>query len=167
MSKPGAFSRNSLTITAGPEEVFDILEDPDTYPEWLVGASRITNVDRTWPRVGSKFSHRIGVGPLVIPGSTSIKVVDRPSQLVLGAGLGVLGEALVRFRLEDVPTGTQVTLEETLVRGPARIPWGGLRQLVGAALRGRNAISLSSLERVVLARSKAKSTRPQNEIRRL
>ncbi|MGB3411740.1 MAG: SRPBCC family protein [Microthrixaceae bacterium] len=154
-----------MTVTAGQEEVFDILEDPDTYPDWLVGASRIIKVDSTWPRVGSKFSHRIGVGPFVMPGSTSIKVIDRPSELVLGAGMGVLGEATVRFRLEQVPAGTQITLEETLTRGPARTPWSGIRLLLGTALRGRNAISLSSLERVVLARSAGKSTEPRSTSR--
>ncbi len=141
-----------MVMRADPEAVFRVLEKPDTYPDWLVGARRITRVEDSWPEVGSKFSHRIGFGPLVVPGSTSVRVFDRPSELVLGAGMGILGEAVVRFRLAAVPGGTEVTLEETLVRGVVRAAGGKFRSLVGTVLWGRNAVSLSSLERLVLPR---------------
>lgn len=165
MKRTNVSARNSSILSASPEDVFSVLEDPATYPEWLVGASRITDVDENWPELGSKFSHRIGFGPFVIPGSTSMRVLDRSSELVLGAGMGILGEAIVRFQLEAVPEGTKVTLEETLIRGAAKTAWGSCRLLVGTALWGRNAISLSSLEQLVLERRDKKSTRTQTEKR--
>lgn len=140
---------NTVLIEAPPQRVFDVLVDPRTYPEWLVGAQHIRAVDDAWPAPGAQFHHRIGVGPLTVPGSTSVRRSDAPHELVLAAGMGPFGEASVRFVLEQVGDGTEVTVEEEPVRGPARLLWRGARSLVSAALWGRNAMSLSALDRLV------------------
>jgi uncharacterized protein YndB with AHSA1/START domain len=141
-----------VIIEATREQVFDVLVDPTTYPEWLVGAQRIRSVDPDWPRPGSEFRHRIGVGPLAVPGSTTIRRLREPHELVLAAGMGPFGEAAVRFVLDAVADGTEATIEEEPAKGVARVAWRGSRSLVSAALWGRNAVSLASLARTVRQR---------------
>lgn len=151
MPKTPKASANTIVMRATPAEIFDVLEDASSYPDWLVGAQRITAVDDDWPAVGARFCHRIGFGPLALPGSTSIRHIDRPGELVLGAGMGILGEAVVHFRLREVEGGTEVSLHETLARGPARVAAQLARPPISTALWGRNAVSLTSLEKLVTA----------------
>jgi hypothetical protein len=115
----------------------------------LVGAQHIREVDPDWPAVGSRFRHRIGFGPLQVPGTTSVRQLDRPRQLALAAGMGPFGEASVRFSLAAVPEGTRVDVAEEPTRGAARLAWRWCRRSVGLALWGRNSVSLAALERAV------------------
>jgi uncharacterized protein YndB with AHSA1/START domain len=142
-------STASEFIVASPAEVFAVLVDPATYPEWLVGARRIRSVDDDWPAPGSSFRHTIGWGPARIPGSTSVRRCVAPLELVLSAGMGPLGEASVRFELEATGDGTLVRLEELPASGPVRVAWRLVGPPVGALLWGRNAVSLGSLARRV------------------
>ena len=50
-------------FAAPVETVFAVLTDPTTYPSWLIGAADIRSIDRSWPAPGSRFHHRVGVGP--------------------------------------------------------------------------------------------------------
>jgi uncharacterized protein YndB with AHSA1/START domain len=140
-------------IPATPAEVFAVLTDPTTYPQWLVGAQRIRSVDDDWPAAGSQFRHAIGVGPAALPGSTSVRHCARDVELVLAAGMGPFGEAAVRFVLTPTEEGTSVQVHELPVKGPARLAWRVARPIVSAALWGRNAVSLAALSRVVQERS--------------
>lgn len=149
---PDSSSTTSELIEAPPEQVFAVLVDPTTYPRWLVGAQRIRSVDENWPEVGSTFRHTIGLGPVRVAGSTSVRRCREPEELVLAAGMGPLGEASVRFELEPAPEGTLVRLEEEPARGPMRGAWLLVRPLVMLGLWGRNAASLDALSRVVRGR---------------
>ena len=140
---------NEIEIEATPGVVFAVLVDPRTYPSWLVGAQTIRSVDDEWPKAGSAFRHRIGFGPAVIAGSTSIRRIEDDRLLELGAGMGPLGEALVRFTVEPSDGGSTVTVEEVPNRGVARAMWKVLRPITNAGLWGRNAVSLNSLKEVV------------------
>ena len=146
----GGASTSSVVIEAPPDRVFDVLVDPVTYPDWLVGAQRIKAVDDNWPTVGSRFRHRIGFGPVGVSGSTSVRRCDRPHELCLAAGMGPFGEAAVRFVLAGAPGGTEVLLQEEPAKGLARVSWRLWRSGVSAALWGRNVVSLAALERSVL-----------------
>jgi len=143
-------TENSVIIEADRERVFAVLLDPTTYPDWLVGAQSIRSVDAHWPDTGTKFHHRIGFGPLAIPGSTSVRRVERGEQLQLGAGMGVLGEAVVTFRLSATSGGTEVRVEEQPDHGPVRLAWSVASPVMRFGLWGRNAVSLSSLRATVL-----------------
>lgn len=145
-------STNQIDIEAPLERVAAVLRDPRTYPEWLVGAQAIRSIDDGWPAVGSKFHHRIGVGPLAVPGSTTVRR-DEPRELVLGAGMGPFGEAKVVFTLEPTAQGVHVTVEEEPRAGAARLAWKVLRPVVTLGLWGRNEVSLESLRDVVLDRA--------------
>ena len=146
-------TENSIVIEADRSRVFRVLLDPTTYPDWLVGAQAIRSVDQDWPARGAKFHHRIGVGPLTVPGSTSVREVEPDTELELGAGMGPLGEARVTFRLRDDPDGTEVVVEEAPARGPVRAAWRVAAPALRIGLWGRNAVSLASLRSTVLRSS--------------
>jgi uncharacterized protein YndB with AHSA1/START domain len=137
---------SSLRFDCPIEQVFDALVDPVGYPSWLVGAQAIRSVDRAWPAPGSSFRHVIGVPPLLVPGSSTVRALTPPTELVLAAGMGFLGEATVRFRLrEDAAGGTVVRVDERFVAGPAGWSWRFARPLLRPLVWGRNAVSLESL----------------------
>jgi carbon monoxide dehydrogenase subunit G len=139
-------SSNTVAIARPLSVVFDLICDPTTYPEWLVGAQEIRHIDDEWPMVGSTFEHRIGVGPIRIPGSTTVELLDSPNHFALAAGMGPLGEARVDFRLRGIDgTSTEVTIEETPSAGLARIGWFIYRPVIFGLLWGRNAVSLHAL----------------------
>jgi uncharacterized protein YndB with AHSA1/START domain len=127
--------------------IFSVLSDPWRYADWVVGAKRIRGVDSTWPEPGSRFHHRVGVGPLTIEDSTVVEAYNPPNRLVLRARARPAGIARVTITL--VPTrdgGTDVELEEYPVGGPAR--WIH-NPLLDALIAARNRKSLRELERLV------------------
>ncbi|CAN5505202.1 hypothetical protein BH10ACT3_BH10ACT3_17200 [soil metagenome] len=144
-----AGSHNQIEIEASPEDVFEILADPRTYPEWLVGAQVIRAVDDSWPEPGSQFHHKIGLGPLNVPGSTTVRALDAPRSLELAAGMGPFGEASVRFIVTKTATGSSVEVEELPRKGLARGAWRVMSPVTNLALWGRNAVSLSKLQEVI------------------
>ena len=150
--------RASVEVGAPPAVVFEQLLDASSYPSWLVGARRIRSVDPSWPMVGAAFQHVIGGGPIAVPGSTTIVTLREPHELVLSAGMGILGRAVVRFVLEPRgPEGdtTLVSMYEAAAEGPARWAWVGVRPLALLALFGRNALSLAHLRDLVEAQDGA------------
>lgn len=139
---------NSVEIDLPIDEAFDLVADASRYPHWLVGAQEVA-VGDGWPRPGSSFSHRIGFGPARIPGSTTVRVIDRPTRLVLAAGMGVLGEATVEFGLDPISADrTLVTIAEAPAKGAIRVGWKVSQPLVFALLWGRNRISLDALAEI-------------------
>jgi uncharacterized protein YndB with AHSA1/START domain len=136
----------SVLVQRSIGSVFDAVVDPESYPSWLVGARTIRGVDPDWPAVGSSFRHVIGVPPLLVPGSSTVRLVRRPTEFVLGAGMGPLGEAVVHFRLSERASGsTSVEVDERFVAGPAGWSWRWARPVVGGLVWGRNAVSLEAL----------------------
>lgn len=136
-------STNVAEIDLPIDEVFDLLCDAAHYPEWLVGAQHIRSVDTNWPRPGASFLHRIGLGPLTVPGSTTVRAAERPHRLTLAAGMGPLGEATVDFELTSDGDGrTFVTMEEKPARGPMRLGWKVATPALRMLLWGRNEASM-------------------------
>ena len=148
-------SNNSTLIDLPIDEAFDLITDASCYPEWLVGAQEIRHVDAEWPAIGASFVHRIGFGRARVPGSTTVREIERPSCLVLAAGMGPLGEATVRFELRAVGAGTEVTVLEQPATGLARLGWYLARPVVFSLLWGRNELSLSQLSQLAEQRSVA------------
>ena len=135
-------SRNSQRIQAPVARVFEQLLDATSYPEWLVGAQAITHVDEHWPSVGASFHHRIGAGPLRVPGSTTIAELVPDRTLVLRAGMGPLGEAEVRFALEPDGAETVIEMEERPTHGVVKLTDRMTGPVVPMMLWGRNHVSM-------------------------
>lgn len=131
-----------------PKEVFEALLDARSYPEWLVGAQRIRQVEPAWPAPGSSFHHSIGVGPLRVRDKTTVLRVEPSVRLELRAGIGPAGSARVVFAIVGTGDGRSVvTIEETPETGVVRFVWSTLgRPLLALGLWGRNDVSLRQLK---------------------
>ena len=86
-------TRNERTIRALPDQVWDVLSDGWLYPVWVVGATRMRDVDGNWPEVGSCLHHSAGVWPLVVSDSTEV-LENRPGSVLRMRARGwPIGEA--------------------------------------------------------------------------
>ena len=65
-------STTSRPISATPEQVWEVLADGWLYPLFVVGASRMRDVDDDWPAVGSRLHHSVGTWPLLIDDTTEV-----------------------------------------------------------------------------------------------
>jgi hypothetical protein len=112
-------SSTERVMKATPEHVWDVLCDGWLYPLWVVGASRMRDVDETWPEVGSQLHHSVGSWPALIDDSTEVEECRPLRMLKLRARAWPTGEAMVVIRLEPVGAETRVVIEENAVNGPA------------------------------------------------
>ncbi len=55
-------AENTRLVHATPEQVWEVLCDGWVYPVWVVGASRMREVDDSWPAVGSSCTTRWACG---------------------------------------------------------------------------------------------------------
>lgn len=145
MAEPDTF------IDASAEAVFEVLLDPYTYPDWVVGCQKIREVDRSWPSPGARFHHRVGVGPLAVDDSTKIVAVEPPCRLVLEARAGPAGTAEVVFDVTPEDEGSRVTIAERPVDGPAEALGGVVKD---GLLEFRNVESLQRLKECVEKRDR-------------
>jgi NAD(P)-dependent dehydrogenase (short-subunit alcohol dehydrogenase family) len=130
-------------VSAPPQAVWAVLADGWVYATWVVGASRMRDVDATWPQEGSRAHHSFGLWPAVIDDNTEVLYADPERELVLKARGWPVGEAHVRLVLTgDGADGTEVSIEEDAVGGPGRLLPRPLRQ---AAVIPRNKESLRRL----------------------
>jgi uncharacterized protein YndB with AHSA1/START domain len=124
------------------DRVFEVVSDPTTYPDWLVGAKAIRSVDDHWPQAGSEFHHRVGlIGPLTVADSTTSLDVDAPRFLALEVRARPLIKARVEFRLAEVtPERTRVTMDETVIG-----QFSPLAPVLEPGIEARNRASLNAL----------------------
>ena len=101
-----------------PEEVFGVLEDGWLFAVWVVGASRIRDVDATWPKADSKIHHSVGSWPLLIDDTTGVVEIDPFRSVRLRARAWPAGEADVFIEVQQIPAGCRVTITEDAVKGP-------------------------------------------------
>jgi uncharacterized protein YndB with AHSA1/START domain len=139
----------SRTLLAPREAVWDTLIDPGTYPDWLIGASKIRNVDRSWPGVGSRFQHRVGIGWLSIPDHSEVVAIGPGRLLRLEVKARPLVSAVVTFVLVSDGTGTAVAIEE---EPKLRTIGNIVRPVMDPTIHIRNHRSLRRLDRVVQER---------------
>jgi uncharacterized protein YndB with AHSA1/START domain len=133
---------NTRIIHATPEKVWDVLADGWLYPLWVVGATRMREVDGHWPEKGARLHHSVGTWPLVLDDNTEVLEVVPGSKLVLRARAWPTGEAAVTMHLNPSGTETEVVMEEDVVAGPSRLVPKPLRHV---GLRWRNVESLRRL----------------------
>ena len=142
-------SRNSRLIHATPDQVWTVLSDGWLYPLWVVGASRMREVDDHWPTVGSKLHHSVGTWPMLIDDNTEVLEARPGSMLRLRARGWPAGEAEVVIHLESSGADTEVVIEEDAVKGPALLMPKPLRDV---QLAWRNVETLRRLAFVVEGR---------------
>ena len=65
-------SRNTRTIKTTPDKVWAVLADGWLYPLWVVGASRMRDVDADWPRSAPGSTTRWASGRCVLDDDTEV-----------------------------------------------------------------------------------------------
>lgn len=140
---------NQRFMLAPPQAVWDALADAGGYGYWVVGSKTIRDADPEWPAPGSKFHHRIGVGPLTVEDHTESLEARAPELLRLRAKGRPVGTATVTLELRPRDGGTVVRITEN-PDGAYRAL--ALNPLTHAITKARNAESLMRLEELALRR---------------
>jgi hypothetical protein len=116
-----AVSTNARVMSTSPAQVWAVLADGWLYPLWVVGASRMREVDDTWPHPGARLHHSVGTWPLLLDDITEV-VESRPGSLLeLKAHAWPAGRADVRIQLRPQGSDTEVVIEENATKGPAAL----------------------------------------------
>jgi len=145
-------SVNTRIVAATPDDVWKVLADGWLYPLWVVGATRMRDVDKNWPDKGSRIHHSIGVWPMLINDHTEVLDVVPGRSITLRARAWPVGEAKVDIRLSDVGAQTEVVIEEDAIAGPGVLvpePFKGL------TLKWRNVETLRRLAFIAEGRHEA------------
>lgn len=140
---------NERTIEATPDQVWQVLADGWLYPLWVVGASRMREVDDHWPAVGAQLHHSVGSWPLLVDDTTEVVQMTPGAALAVHARARPIGTAGVTIRLQGVGAQTRVTLEEEVIAGPGRLVPKPLREV---PVRWRNVETLRRLAYLVEGR---------------
>jgi Polyketide cyclase / dehydrase and lipid transport len=150
-------ARNEISIGITPDELFEVLLDPNAYPKWVVGTRRIRAVDADWPRAGARFHHSVGAGPFSTRDSTKILLSRPPYDLDLEVRFRPLGVARVSLRLSESGKGRcRIVLDEEPIAGPA----AGLHgRAWDAVVHVRNALSLWRLRSLAEGRPRVEHPR--------
>ncbi len=148
-------SINERSVECTPDAVFDVLADGWLYATWVVGASRIRDVDGHWPQVGSKLHHSVGVWPLLLHDDTEVLEVAPSRLLRLQVRAWPAGEATVTLTLDPTPAGCLITMEEHATDGPAALIPAPVMDLL---LHARNAETLDRLALLAVGRSTVNPT---------
>ena len=111
-------SINVREMQCTPDDVFAVLADGWLYPTWVVGASRMRDVDARWPAVGSRLQHSFGVWPALIDDETVVLEWDPPRLMVIQPHGWPIGEARVTIEAKPRRAGCVVRITETAVKGP-------------------------------------------------
>ena len=139
----------SRVIDAPATEVFAVLADPETYPDWLLGAANIRDADHNWPSPGSVFHHTVGVRPFALADTTMVRDVEPDRSLCLSVRARPLVTAEVEFRI--IPDGDRCVL--TMEEEPSLRLLGNLvRPILDPVTHVRNHRSLQRLDDLVLRR---------------
>lgn len=141
----------STTIEAGASDVWEILSDGWLFGLWVVGASRIRNVDDSWPAPGSEIHHSVGSWPLMLDDTTSVVTCVANAALGLQARAWPGGEARVDITIEGQGGRSVVTMSEDVTHGPALMIPSVVRR---AVLDPRNKESLKRLTYLVEQRAR-------------
>ena len=114
-------SVNSRQVKATPEQVWNVLSDGWLYPLFVVGASRMREVDDHWPAVGARLHHSVGAWPLLLDDTTEVLDVAPGARLKLRARAWPTGAAEVTLKLQASGAETEVVIEENVVSGPGAL----------------------------------------------
>lgn len=130
-------------MAASPWAVWSVLSDGRLYGSWVVGASRVRDIDANWPNVGAKIHHSVGVWPTLLNDETESLACVSERMLRLRARGRPFGQATVELHLTRTADGCEVRMLEDVTHGPGRLIPEAIRRL---SLIPRNQECLKRLE---------------------
>ena len=136
----------SREMRASAARAFSALVDVETYPDWLIGAAEIRDVDDAWPAAGSTFKHVVGVGPFRIPDNTEVLEIHDGELLRLKVRARPFIWAVATFRVLGDGERCVVTMQE---EPAARLIGNVVRPIMDPTMHVRNHRSLRRLAQVV------------------
>ncbi len=148
-------SVNQRDVKCSPADVFAVLADGWLLGLWVVGASRIREVDAAWPAPGAAVHHSVGIWPALLDDTTTVQSYVPGQSLRLRARAWPAGEADVLIEVTGTAAGCRVTITEDASKGPGLLVPKPLRSL---GLRHRNTESLDRL--AFLAENRQQQRRP-------
>lgn len=135
-------STTQREMSCTPQDVFAVLADGWLFAVWVVGASRIRDVDMAWPKEGASIHHSVGAWPLLLDDTTSVVDIVPNRSMHFRARAWPAGEADVLIDAVPTPNGCRVTMTEHAVKGPGSlIP----RPIIDVLLNWRNVETLRRL----------------------
>ena len=149
-------SENQRTIHASPDAVWQVLSDGWLYPVWVVGATRMRDVDAAWPAPGSRIHHSAGVWPLIVNDETTVEAAEPLRRMQLRAKGWPLGEADVVIELDPVGDATVVRIREDAATGPGKLVPAVVR---APMIKWRNAETLRRLAFICEGRVEGRTPR--------
>lgn len=145
-------SRSTITVDAPAKTVYAVLADPPSYEIWVVGNKSIRGYDKSWPKPGSTFHHKVGFGLLATKDRTVALEAEPSRHLVMEVRALPYIRATVSFDLEPDGRRTRVTMEELPRGNPWETVWNPVFDL---AVGVRNAETLRRLKRLAEVRAGA------------
>jgi uncharacterized protein YndB with AHSA1/START domain len=136
-------AHNEITTHAAPDAVFAVLADPRSFARWVVGSRKVRAADPDWPAPGATFDHAVGIGPLTVADSTTVRAAERPHRLEMLVRARPLTVAVVTLRLHADGSGTRVEMDERPADLRSRI---FMNPLTDPLVRVRNHESLRRLK---------------------
>jgi uncharacterized protein YndB with AHSA1/START domain len=138
-------AHNEIHVEAPPEAVFAVLSDPRSFARWVVGSRKIRSADAAWPAPGTTFDHAVGVGPFMLPDSTTVQAAEPPHLLQMLVRARPITQAIVTLQLRPEAAGTRVVMDERPADRRSRLVFNPLGEPL---IRLRNAESLRRLKRL-------------------
>jgi polyketide cyclase/dehydrase/lipid transport protein len=114
-------SENECLIEASVEDVFAILTDGWSYAAWVVGASRIRDVDPPWPEAGGRIHHSVGAWPFLLDDTTISMEYEPLRRLRLQIRAWPAGSGEVEFLATETSGGCRLVMTEKAVSGPVSL----------------------------------------------
>jgi hypothetical protein len=108
-------------VAAAADAVWAVLADGWRYTSWVVGATRMREVDPAWPGVGAQLHYSVGTWPLLLDDTATVLVCVPKRELVLRSRAWPVGRTEVRLTLDEGAAGCEVVLSEDVNGGPGRL----------------------------------------------
>jgi hypothetical protein len=112
---------NRRFVPYPPAAVFAVLRDGFSYERWVVGTTKIQDVDPAWPQAGTRLHYQLGRKPARKDDETRA-LAYQPDQLLELEAVGrPFGTVRIEFWVEAVRGGSLISLTEHPNKGLAKL----------------------------------------------
>ncbi len=99
--------RTTALVEAAPEDVWDVLNDTDRWPEWVTFTEKVTYVSEGPFGEGTLYRERSGPGPFKSESEWRVTEFDPPRRQVHRGDLGIM-QVVLTFELDPADGYTRI-----------------------------------------------------------